>query len=177
MLGTHHDYLHTDGANFMDEPAEAGGIVVYGPACSDPVFDHKNNKVMNPAGATDVAVAGILLNTVIDEDPSKCCKNHHIQGEVYKCSKVTILNACNGWVITNMVDPAAAASIKTGETAYLSSSPGPNGEGLFTNADDQGPAVGTFLSCVSGAYDTGQEESPCEEAECCKGFVKVRVSC
>ena len=172
-LKPHRNYTRANGDFFMNETAEKGSVVVYDTAAvGGPGLDNPNNLVKKPTANTD-PVAGILLETVIDDDPTKCCYNPY-KGDAYVCNKVALLNGCDGWVTTNMIDDTIdLATILPGQPAYLSANFGPDGEGLVTNVDAGGSLVGEFLSRVS----TVDEEDPCGVATCSTGYVRLKVKC
>ena len=128
--------LQTDISFFYNEGvATRGGVVVHDTVGTGAAMDQGVNLVKyDVAGGAPV---GILLNDVVDKDLTRTHLNFY-KDEVQKGGKVTVLR--KGWVVTNAVDGSPVA----GSGAYVSTTVAGN----ITDASDQGPKIGSFVSGV-----------------------------
>lgn len=119
---------------------ERGGMAFYANTGWVPGMDEGANVVSYPASVSGKVPAGILMHTVVDEDPTVIPRNYQNTDKVRVNEKVYLLT--DGEVVTNMVDPARLASIKAGP-AYVTNS------GLFTDQSsgaNVNPLNAKFLS-------------------------------
>lgn len=132
-----------DISHYMKTAGEAGGIVCYvntnpfGPTMDDP--DNVVGYVATPDANTKVA--GLLMMTVLDYDPTKVERNNQNPFEVPVNSKVWVRTG--GYVDTNMITTADVAGLTGPTDAYL----GLNGL-LTTSAAAPTIKVGRFESGV-----------------------------
>jgi hypothetical protein len=128
--------FHYDIRWYMDAPAERGGVVCLSTADSGGYPGGANNVVSYAAAPSGKFPIGVLMNDVVDYDPSRQHGNPY-RMQTLIGSKVTLIK--DGWVTTNMIE--AADTPAGGVGAYLGNS------GLFTTAANGGvnPKVGQFL--------------------------------
>ena len=130
---------------FMNEVAERGGVVVSSTGAnvaggSGAALDQwKSQVTYAAAGSVGRYPVGVLLNDMVNLDLTKQHINWQ-RNQMQIGSKVTLLR--EGWVVTNMIDPAAAPALGSG--AYLSNS------GLFTTVVGSNAKVGRFESAADG---------------------------
>lgn len=126
---------YTDISYFCDTVSERGGIVSHVTGGSGVSMDDANAVVRYSATASGVKPAGLLLNDVVNTDPTRQHTNW-FKDEVQVGGKVVILR--QGQVTTDMLE-AVAPTI--GQDAYCGVS------GLLTNVlPTSGVKVGRFLS-------------------------------
>jgi hypothetical protein len=127
--------FHYDIAWYMDEAAERGGVVCVQTADSGGYPGGNLNVVTYAAAPSGRLPVGVLLNDVVDFDPSRQHDNPY-RMQVLKGMKVTLIK--DGWVTTNRIVPGDAPV--GGEDAFL------GGSGFFTLAATPGRKVGQFLT-------------------------------
>ena len=130
------------GATVMDR----GGMAFYADAQWVPGMDEGTNVVSYPASVSGRDPAGILMHSVVDEDPTVVPRNYQNMDKVRLNEKVYLLT--DGEVITNMVDPARLASIKAGP-AYVTDS------GLFTDQSTAATVDPVSVRFLSGPSADG----------------------
>ena len=145
--------LQTDISFFCNTALDRGIVVVYQDGTgTGAAMDQGVAVVAATAGVAGTsAVAGILLNDVVNKDLTRTHLNQH-KDEVQKGGKVTVLR--KGYVVTNDIFGTPAA----GGAAYAAA----HAEG--------GSAAG--LIATSGTYQIGRFLSTKDE----DGYVKVEVN-
>ncbi len=134
----------TEISMFMDQVAEAGGVVVMKTAGSGAALDQQAAEVEYKADPSGTYPMGVLMNDMVNKDLTRTHLNFHNQ-EHQKGSKVPLTR--DGWVVTNMFYaptgvlhvPTAAAKAYLGPSGTLTKYPGANLEY---------PAVGRFESTL-----------------------------
>ncbi len=128
--------FHYDIRWYMDTASERGGVVCVQTAGSGGYPGHESNVVVYAANPSGRFPIGVLMNDVVDYDPSRMHSNPY-RMQVLLGSKVTLIK--DGWVTTNMIVPGDTPV--GGGNAYLGAS------GLFTTAAASGvnPKVGQWL--------------------------------
>lgn len=130
--------FYTDISFFCDSETERGVVLVHSHSGSGVALDQNHAVVTLPGTGvtTNLKPAGLLLNDVIDFDPTRSWLDG-LKNEVRLGGKVTLLK--RGWCVTNMI--ATGQTPVAGDPAYLA----PGGK-LTTSATGTPPRVGTFLS-------------------------------
>lgn len=143
--------FYTDISFFCNSVTERGVVVVHSTSGSGVSLDQNKAVVTLPGtGVTlNLKPAGLLLNDVIDFDPTRSWLNG-LKNEIRVGGKCTLLK--RGWVVTNML--ATGITPVAGDLAYLA----PNGK-ITNSATGTPPQVGKFLS--------GKDE---------RGFAKVDIN-
>lgn len=130
---------------FMNEVAERGGVVVSQTGAgiaggSGAALDQwKSQVTYAAAGSSGRYPVGLLLNDMVNLDLTKMHINWQ-RNQMQIGSKVTLLR--EGWVVTNMIDPAVATAVALGSGAYLGNS------GLLTTVVGSSAKVGRFESGI-----------------------------
>ena len=131
----------TDIACFMNETAEAGGVVVYSTIGSGAALDQPLQLVTYAASQSGKVPAGLLLSNMVDIDLTRQHLNPY-KDEVQKGGKVALLK--RGYVVTNKALGSLTISA-TANVAYLV------GSGFLTNVatnSSDRPPVGRFESAL-----------------------------
>ena len=136
--------LQTDISFFCDTALDRGVVVTYhGGTGTGAAMDQGVAVVAATAGVAGTsAVAGILLNDVVNKDLTRTHLNQH-KDEVQKGGKVTVLR--KGYVVTDAIESGVDPIV--GSPAYLSASEA--GKLAITGASEN-LLVGRFLSAKDG---------------------------
>lgn len=123
---------------YMDEVAEAGGVVVMSTVGSGEASDQAEALVTYRSNASGYLPVGILMQDMVNKDLTQTHINYY-KREVQKGGKVCLVT--RGTVVTDMIYPGATPAV--GKKAYL----GPSGLLTVTNTNTfQTPVVGEFRS-------------------------------
>lgn len=123
---------------YMDEVAEAGGVVCLSTVGSGEASDQSEALVTYAASPSGKLPVGLLAQDMVNKDLSQTHLNYY-KREVQKGGKVDIVT--QGTFVTNMVYPGQTPAVN--KTAYLSHS----GYLAVTDLGDRAtPVVGVWLS-------------------------------
>jgi hypothetical protein len=129
--------FHYDISWYMDEAAERGGVVSVSTADSGGYPGGSHSVVTYAAAPSGKFPVGVLLNDVVDYDPSRQHGNPY-RMQTLIGTKVTLIK--DGWVTTNMI--LASDTPVGGEAAYL----GPSGLFSLSPTPASARPIGQFLS-------------------------------
>lgn len=123
---------------FLNEVAERGIIVTHDTSGSGASLDDDAATVQVPTGTGDGVPAGLLLNDVVNIDPTRQHLNP-MKDEVLIGSKVTLLT--HGWVVTNKIrsgqTPTAGSDAYQYTSGELTVTGGYYKVGKFLSAADE----------------------------------------